>query len=49
MKTTIQKLHGKGLFDNYDTADEVLKDYLPGREVNDRRRTDFNELKNDIQ
>ena len=25
VKTTIQILYGKGLFDNYDNADEVLK------------------------
>ena len=28
MKTIIQILFDKGLFDNYDNADEVLKDYL---------------------
>ena len=27
-KTTTQILHDKGLFSRYDTADEVLKDYL---------------------
>ena len=28
VKTTIQTLYDKGPFDNYDNADEVLKDYL---------------------
>ena len=28
VKTTIQILHDKGLFDNYDNADKVLEDFL---------------------
>ena len=28
VKTTIQILYDKGLFDNYDNADEVIKDFL---------------------
>ena len=28
VKTSIQSLYDKGLFDNYDKADEVSKDYL---------------------
>ena len=29
VKTTIQILYDKGLFDNYNNADEALKDYQP--------------------
>ena len=36
---TIQTLYDKGLFDNSDNTDEVLKNYLP-IEVNQRRRPD---------
>ena len=28
VKTTLQTLYDKGLFDNYDNVDEVLKKYL---------------------
>ena len=28
VKTTIQILYDKGLFDNYDNADKVLEDFL---------------------
>ena len=28
MKTTIQTLYDKGLFDNYANADKVLEDFL---------------------
>ena len=28
MKTTIQILHDKGLFDNFQNADKVLEDFL---------------------
>ena len=28
VKTTIQKLYDKGLFDNYTNADKVLEDFL---------------------
>ena len=37
VKTTIQILYDKGLFDKFDNTDEVLKDYLL-TEVNQRRR-----------
>ena len=47
MKTTTQILYDKGLFDNYDNADEVLKNYLPIK-VNERRRPDLEELKDDF-
>ena len=36
IETAIQILYDQGLFDNYDKADEVLKDYLLIDEVNDR-------------
>ena len=45
-KTTIRKLYGKGLFDNYDNADEVLKENLL-IEVNERRRPDLEEVNDD--
>ena len=38
VKTTIQILYDKGLFDNYDSADGVIKDYLLTAEINQRRR-----------
>ena len=37
VKTTIQKLYDKGLFDNYDNADKVLEDFL----FTTRRRGDL--------
>ena len=44
VKTTIQILHDKGLFDIYYNAHEVLKDYLLIDEVNERRRPDSEEI-----
>ena len=43
MKTTIQILYDKGLFDNFQNADEVLEDFL----FTTRRRTDLSEQVND--
>ena len=43
MKTTIQILYDKGLFDNYANADKVLEDFL----FNTRRRGDLSEQVND--
>ena len=39
VKTTIQILYDKGLFDNYANADEVLEDFL----FTTRRRDDLSE------
>ena len=39
VKTTIQILYDKGLFDNYANADKVVKDFL----YNTRRRGDLSE------
>ena len=39
VKTTIQILYDKGLFDNYDNADKVLEDFL----FTTRRRGDLTE------
>ena len=39
VKTTIQLLYDKGLFDNYDNADKVLEDFL----FTTRRRGDLSE------
>ena len=39
VKTTIQKLYDKGLFDNYANADKVLEDFL----CTTRRRGDLSE------
>ena len=39
VKTTIQKLYDKGLFDNYANADKVLEDFL----FTTRRRGDLSE------
>ena len=44
VKTTIQILYDKGLFDNFQNADEVLKDFL----FTTRRRPDLSEQVNDI-
>ena len=44
VRTTIQILYDKGLFDNYANADQALKDYLLV-EVNDRRRPDLEQNK----
>ena len=46
VKTTFQIIYDKGLFDNYDNADEVIKDYSLV-EVNERRRPVFEELNDD--
>ena len=43
MKTTIQILYDKGLFDNYANADNVLEDCL----FVTRRRVDLSEQVND--
>ena len=43
VKTTIEKLHDKELFDIYDNADEVLIDFL----FVERRAPDLGEL-NDV-
>ena len=46
VKTTIQILYDKGLFDNFQNADEVLKDFL----FTTRRRPDLEEVSDtDIQ
>ena len=44
MKTTIQILYDKGLFDNYANADKVLEDFL----FTTRRREDLSEQINDF-
>ena len=44
VKTTIQILYDKGLFDNYDNADKVLEDFL----FTSRRRGDLSKQVNDI-
>ena len=43
VKTTIQILYDKGLFDNYANADKVLEDFL----FTTRRREDLSEQVND--
>ena len=43
VKTTIQILYYKGLFDNYANADKVLEDFL----FTTRRREDLSEQVND--
>ena len=48
VRTTTQILYDKGLFDNYDNADEVLKDGLLIDEANERRTPDLVELKDDV-
>jgi len=45
VKTTIQILYDKGLFDNFQNADEVLKDFL----FTTRRRPDLEEVNDDVQ
>ena len=46
VKTTIQILYDKGLFDNFQNAEEVLKDFL----FVTRRRVDLsNQINDDIQ
>ena len=44
VKTTIQILYDKGLFDNYANADKVLEDFL----FTTRRRIDLSEEVNDV-
>ena len=44
VKTTIQILYDKGLFDNYANADKILEDFL----FTTRRREDLSEQVNDI-
>ena len=44
MKTTIQVLYDNGLFDIYEDADEVIKQYLLIAEVSHWRRPDLEEL-----
>ena len=43
VKTTIQILYDKGLFDNFQNADKVLNDFL----FTTRRRPDLSEQVND--
>ena len=43
MKTTIQILYGKRILDNYDNANELLKNCLL-IEVNKRRRPDLDPI-----
>ena len=38
---TVQLLSENELFDKYDNADEVLKDYLLIDEINEKRRPDL--------
>ena len=45
VKSTMQLLYDKGLFDNFQNADEVLKDYL----FTTRRRPDLEEVNDDVQ
>ena len=45
VKTTIQILYDKGLFDNYANADKVLEDFL----FTTRRGGDLEEVKDNIQ
>ena len=45
VKTTIQILYDRGLFDNFQNAEEVLKDFL----FTTRRRPDLEKVDNDVQ
>ena len=45
MKTTIQILYDKGLFDKYANADKVLEDILFGT----RQRGDLAEVNDNVQ
>ena len=45
VKTTIQILYDKGLFDNFQNAEEVVKDFL----FTTRRRPDLEKVKDDVQ
>ena len=44
VKTTIQLLYDKGLFNNFQNADKVLEDFL----FTTRRRKDLSEQVNDV-
>ena len=45
VKTTIQILYDKGLFDNYANADKVLEDFL----FTSRRRGDLDDVNDNVQ
>ena len=45
VKTTIQILYDRGLFDNFQNAEEVLKDFL----FTTKRRPDLEKVNDDIQ
>ena len=45
MKTTIEILYNRGLFDNFRNAEKVLKDFL----FTTRRRPDLEKVNDDIQ
>ena len=45
VKTTIQIIYDKGLFDNYGNADKVLEDFL----FTTRRRGDLREVNDIVQ
>ena len=45
VKTTIQILYDKGLFDNYANADKVLEDFL----ITSRRRGDLDDVNDNVQ
>ena len=45
VKTTIQILYDKGLFDNFQNADKVLEDFL----FTTRRRVDLEKINDNIQ
>ena len=45
VKTTIQLLYDKGLFDNYANADKVLEEFL----FTTRRKPDLEKVNDDIQ
>ena len=45
VKTTIQILYDKGLFDNYANADKVLEEFL----FTTRRRGDLEEVNDNVQ
>ena len=45
VKTKIQILYDKGLFDNYANADKVLEDFL----FKTRRRGDLEEVNDNVQ
>ena len=45
LKTTIQILYDKGLFDNFQNADKALEDFL----FTTRRRRELEEINDDVQ